>query len=192
MVRAILEGRKIQTRRIVKPQPTIHGNEVRWKGELSWKDWKCPYGQVGDRLWVRESFYLLRFAGREKTLNDVLYLDDSLVDDKEYMYNYSKKPSIHMPRWASRITLEITDIRVERLQEISKEDCHKEGFLQPKCKCGYNCTENEEFELFEECWNSIHGKDAWDRNDWVWVITFKKNNTSAKGKLSKTTKQGGD
>lgn len=154
MVYAILEGRKTQTRRIVKPQPVL----ISRKGSLFWsfngtdladagQDWflkQCPYGQPGDQLWVRESC-------RAEELSDgkdvVRYFDGVCIPIENSpessekwlnLYSYNGKrgatvPSIHMPRWASRITLEITNVRVERLQDISEEDALKEGVFGDEC-----------------------------------------------------------
>ena len=121
-VRAILENRKSQTRRVVKVKKgdylnpplgkikvgNINGGYFGFCSEQ--EDYPCPFGKIGSKLWVRESCWVQRFSDSRT----VFYSDDNLIHNKEYMYDYRKISSIHMPRWASRITLEITDIRVER------------------------------------------------------------------------------
>jgi hypothetical protein len=154
MVKAILEGRKSQTRRIVKPQPWSHTKRV-----------LCPYGKLGDILWVRETWahtgaYHIFKAGNNW---GEYYVDENYnPTDKKIQW----KPSIHMPRAACRIRLEITDIRVERLQDISWEDVVAEG-----CP-GYRPTQDEPTQQFQRLWQSINGEESWQSNPWVWVISF--------------------
>jgi len=182
MVKAVLEGRKIQTRRVVrriKDQEKSYWNikelilpyprdglvwnvrcERGYSGHI-----KCPYGKVGDRLWVRETWF--NFWG------GIIYraADEyaSIVDDDP---DNTWKPSIHMPRWASRITLKITDIRVERLQEIKYEGMKAEGCLPKNCCGGERETLRKEYWI--PLWNSIYKKEnTWQDNPWVWVIEFK-------------------
>lgn len=196
MVRAILEGKKTQTRRIVKPQPNVDKLRHRWgmtleKGELSWgrAPWrkldphnhfvegtsKCRYGRTGDRMWVRETWHCESAIGgfvRYKASGDDLH------DLKRW------KPSIHMPRWASRITLEITTIRVERLNEISEFDAASEGLdhaLIESGTCGWNdlptLDRTSPYKVkwaFKALWESINGPGSWKKNPWVWVIDFKR------------------
>ena len=146
MVRATLEDRKTHTRRIVKPQPLEWAADssgswpIRWDGNPQHQPTriKCPYGVPGDRLWVKETFTLAEWYGdhyepagnpeRRQTLK-VLYraTEDETLDDIREM---TWKPSIFMPRWASRITLEIESVRVERIIEITAEDCIAEGIYQ--------------------------------------------------------------
>jgi hypothetical protein len=166
MVKAILEGRKTQTRRIVKKQPHGAGE---WARQLaSWLfpnvnpyiKLKCPYGQPGDRLWVRETFLI------EHSCHKNFY---------EYRADYSDtialdviwRPSIFMPREACRLMLEVTDVRVERLQDITEEDAIAEGTVRIH---RYKTMVWE----YETLWESINGKGSWDKNPWVWVIEFKK------------------
>lgn len=175
MVKAILEGRKTQTRRVVKKQPHGAGEWVRQLASWLFPNvnpyikLKCPYGQPGDRLWVRETFLVERSQHK---------------DFYEYKADYSNtfagdvcwKPSIFMPREACRILLEVTDVRVERLQDISEEDAIAEGISLP------NYAEQaikdiffpEPSAIYSELWESINGKGSWDKNPWVWVIEFKK------------------
>ncbi|HGD7226620.1 TPA: hypothetical protein ACI6K0_003440 [Klebsiella pneumoniae] len=232
MVRAILDGRKTQTRRIMKVQPESNqlglllitdstkrsdigkyhwaesnatGNHVRSKL------FSCPFGAVGDRIWVRETWAILgnedgccidweeklckadeRSAARiyrasceQRPGNYGLW---SIPDDadwkphtKDYQYEGAWRPSIHMPRWASRILLEITDVRVERLNAISEEDARAEGIIDGGClncgepePCGCANPEPDATDAFAYLWQSIYGQDNWNANPWVWVIEFKR------------------
>lgn len=187
MVRAILGGRKTQTRRAVKT----------WKdGRLpnfvtGAREGACPYGQPGDRLWVRESWSgehwlsnvkpseRLGVANQHRLASfppETWYWADGSPDDGDWE---KPRPSIHMPRWASRITLEITDVRVERLQDISEDDAKAEG-VEPKLD-GYKCYDIDKMGFyscaissFDSLWSSINGPDNWDANPWVWVVEFKR------------------
>jgi hypothetical protein len=225
MVRAILEGRKTQTRRIVKRIPCDCGFD--WQPEEmcattpegyqtaghSGKLWcgccaddfvRCPYGQPGDRLWVRE-----KWCSEQK--NIVGYAADAecgawigdggggrfwihhgyIIESDAYRkcfkepartfslstYGGRWRPSIHMPRWASRITLEITGVRVERLQEISEEDAIAEGSQIPIDQLPKTCRQAvfSERDQFAKIWESINGKKhPWESNPWVWVIQFRR------------------
>ena len=200
MVRAILDGRKTQTRRVVKPQPFIDAS-----GNFCWNDSNfgqdlngpriqaiaspipssktkrvhCPYGQPGDRLWVREAF------------QGPLWDEDNLYPDNGYSpefcvyradggprpeyidadenLRFGWRSSASMPRWASRITLEITNVRVERVQDISGEDAIAEG-IQSASEYGNDADITD----FSQLWNSIYGPDSWAANPWVWVIEFRR------------------
>lgn len=201
MVRAILDGRKSMTRRVIKPQPAMElDGEILpdgtggygWGPVLPpWPKW--PY-QIGDRLWVREKHKLwLPEGGPEWSC---LYADGKSRDrlatwDEGDQYLSPEdvglhvlpkhwRPSIHMPRWASRITLEVTNVRVERLQEITANDVIEEGINPiarmggiPMCKNkkGQYCTARE---AFIDLWDTINGKThPWLSDPWVWVIEFK-------------------
>jgi len=195
MVRAILDGRKTQTRRIVKPQPEWNGLRGNF-GEFTWGSREmitpyemrklCPYGKPGDRLWVRERWAAWTTPSHEypgdcdqiecppsemqerygTTRHDCVYFADGP--------NYSKwRPSIHMPRWASRSTLEITDVRVQRLNEISDADAFAEGVATERRRES-TWYAGKAKEMFRDLWSSINGSDSWDANPWVWAITFKK------------------
>lgn len=168
MVSAIISGRKTMTRRVVKQSLPIG---TRWYGvvedELCYRIvdsksvntlCKCPYGQVSDRLWVRETYNIeINLSNREKA---VCYRADEDVP-------FGWKPSIFMPRWASRITLEITNIKVEQLQDITEKDAKAEGCQQ---SATHSCREK-----FAGLWDSINGKKhPWASNPWVWVIEFQK------------------
>lgn len=179
MVRAILEGRKTVTRRpIIKTE--IPGHRVNYailngrhmfclnnheKSDPCVYDYevKCPFGQIGDMLYVRETFQ--RVVGTHGESMEIIYAEDYS------QLNYEKlkpwKPSIHMPKWAARIWLEITDIRVERVQEITEEQTSKEGIKRP---CGWRFNINYK-EQFSVVWNSLYY--SWSENPWVWVIEFK-------------------
>ncbi|USR38108.1 hypothetical protein L1F06_015665 [Ectopseudomonas hydrolytica] len=218
MVRAILEGRKTVTRRVVKHQPDVpvtdaiprrnypHGPAtVDWywrpqHGHLNgvpsngW-DFKCPYGQPGDRLWVRETWRgvvkisppdspmelgVARYVPDRDECFRLEYAATQVRDDEPW------RPSIHMPRWASRILLEITDVRVERLQNITAQQARAEG-ISPLPGGRFHCGHDEEGEVtskspitaFAWLWNSINGEDAWAGNPWVWVVEFKRVEQSA-------------
>ena len=211
LVRAILDGRKTQTRRPIKWKQTRlteigereDGSKWPWSedAEHACDFWHpCPFGAVGDRIWVRETWATLgnedgccvdwegnlckgdeRSAARiyrascEQRPGD--YGLWSIPDDaywkphtKEHKFEGAWRPSIHMPRWASRILLEITDVRVERLQSITLGDICKE------VGCGlYDFRPaTYGFQVWEELWKSIYGAENWQANPWVWVIEFKR------------------
>ncbi len=229
MVRAILEGRKTQTRRVVKPQPPfgceygINGAESHalcskigdvacWvppTGKSVDNRLLCPYGQPGDRLWVKETFWIDDFnfypKGRlpktwppELDENALIYAADGSccqqLGECECEGNGATlRPSIFMPRWASRITLEIVRVRVERLQEISEDDAKAEGIEShppPEERYGWKYYGKELERLnqwtlnprwsYESLWESINGKGSWDANPWVWVVEFRRINTDGK------------
>lgn len=210
MVRAILEGRKTQTRRIVKCDFTESSAYVLGCHKGVWgihRDvdsnsdgdvWRCrcPYGVPGDRLWVRETWcqkcedgYPVYNAENNLDSSCCWYRADGTdvrCDDGNGGTKFNKdgsesspwSPSIHMPRWASRITLEITGVRVERLNEISEADAYSEGVNIPS---GQSFASNGNPELrnearcaFQSLWNSINGPGSWDANPFVWVLEFKK------------------
>ena len=185
MVQAILEGRKTHTRRIVNPQPegkTLQSNlDGKWlskkfNGLLLPKiedlQIHCPYGQVGDRLWVRETWSTHAcfddISPKYITTCSIHYWADNKVKTGK------KRASIHMPRLASRILLEITDVRIERLKDISKEDAKAEGFdysTHPSAiEMGFAIGAKTNF---RHAWQKIHGADSWNENPWVWVIEFR-------------------
>jgi hypothetical protein len=178
MVRAILEGRKTQTRRIVKPQPpkgyhidTCQYNDTGWAfwvsandhaGTCTCKNLRQPYGQPGDRLWVRETWAPAYRTYGYATKKAIAYRVDSDHDPHKW------KPSIHMPRWASRITLKVVGVRVERLQECTRGDAMAEGCPFPNMAIG-----SDPRKWYAELWNSINGMGSWEANPWVWVVEFK-------------------
>ncbi|EDJ6155152.1 hypothetical protein GFF04_22330 [Salmonella enterica] len=186
MVRAILDGRKTQTRRPVK-FPLIDknmgcelaGNEL--AGELAAHNyWNSPYGKPGDRIWVRETFRVhsratdvatlvyrasVRNSWTEQTHRVPIAVCDKPATPEKWT------PSIHMPRWASRILLEITDVRVERLRDLSEEDAKSEGITPP----AGGVLPGWEYRInFRNLWMDIYGTDSWEANPWVWVIEFKR------------------
>jgi len=174
MVRAILKGRKTQTRRVMKPQPSTVDDAGRWYrmksgGEsLMTSAYPCPYGAPGDTLWVRETWTQYPIELNPEPC-DAWYKATSNGPPPPFKW----RPSIHMPRWASRITLRITDIRVERLQDISEDDARAEGcdpVVHPDgaVDCGTRKT------TFASLWNKINGPGAWDENPWVWVLAFER------------------
>ncbi|MGI4674891.1 hypothetical protein ACR2YN_06920 [Klebsiella pneumoniae] len=225
MVRAILDGRKTQTRRIMKAQPesnqlglllitdsTKHSDigKYHWAesnatgNHVRSKLFSCPFGAVGDRIWVRETFC---------TVDDTQYGGEKWVDYRatpRYEASHPAgwdsapndaealkwRPSIHMPRWASRILLEITDVRVERLNAISEEDAQSEGVhteVWDQTVVARNYAAIDEFfqfwsedmphyvemnqlyrSSFRSLWESIYGAENWLANPWVWVIEFKR------------------
>ena len=174
MVRAILSGNKTQTRRIVEEK--FYGRAV--AAELLAKH--CPYGQPGDRIWVRETY---RVHGKATDVATLVYRASVRNSWTEQTHRVpvevcnkpvSEKwtPSIHMPRWASRILLEITDVRVERLRDMSEADAKAEG-ASPAM---YKITPPEAVYRvgFGDIWRSIYGQDNWLSNPLVWVIEFKR------------------
>ena len=188
MVNAILSGRKTQTRRIVKPTKDRNGSGCHLApceiaGEVNGGDYAlCPYGQPGDRLWVRENFLYLMHG--DVTTGDIKYcasIDSrSAAGSKNPGYWWRKRPSIHMPRWASRITLEIVSVRVERLKQISERDALQEGIglvladNWPDPKAMSEAVAKSRRAGFKLLWESINGSDSWDTNPWVWVVEFKR------------------
>lgn len=226
MVKAILEGRKTQTRRVLSNQPDKNCDEAFlgldgiWcfsKPTLSKRisysgdDIKCPFGQVGDRLWVREAFMpdpsadsdhwndedsLHTYYSWDGCGSKVSELPKALKTNKHVFYKAEANhpelslwtPNYRMPRWASRILLEITSIRAERLSNISRSDAVDEGIETFKIDCGRDglktaykdytshnnaITRNNPIDSFRTLWESVNGADSWDKNPWVWVIDFK-------------------
>lgn len=195
MVRAILEGRKAQTRRILKlgkrlpdyigprgctDDPSCWGwsDDERgdhWlvkrgegdKGCLDWSDWAGSY-QVGDRLWVRETFSYETLDVDRNGFMPPWYWADGNPISGEYT---RPKPSIHMPRWASRLTLTVTDVRVQRLQDISEDDAIAEGC---PCQTDEELAGMEARCWFRDLWDDLNAKRGfgWDRNPWCVAVTF--------------------
>jgi hypothetical protein len=217
MVRAILDGSKTQTRRVVKhsgdmefdPQDPHYGPY--WlayvAGDAMGEDAKvrCPYGTPCDRLWVRETWQAIHvsidpetghgddvhYAAKIPTSDEVGWWGiayaatdlqaDYCVEDRGFPW----RPSIYMPRWASRILLEITDVRVQRLQEISDEDARAEGIKELALQADepgawWTAAPDRRFHsrtprgAFLRLWRKIHGDGSWDANPWVWAITFRR------------------
>lgn len=210
MVRAILDGRKTQTRRVMKPQlgngwefgtasaagiqygeiTSSHPKKGRFgvfirrevmkgSGKFEHDLIPCPYGRPGDLLWVREAWREYDNSTECGCLDHCCCpptgtpIHRATGDDGESKW----RPSIHMPRWASRITLEITRVRVERLQDISVEDARSEGCdvpdLPPEVHGVAGDFAADERTTFAILWNRINGAGAWNQNPWVWVIEFR-------------------
>lgn len=177
MIRALLEGRKTQTRRVVKPQPIAKKLAGSGRGACITDTGSgivvhCPYGQPGDLLWVREGFRSKRV---DKLPGDVIYrADHPDASHVPGMYGRPWKPSIHMPRWASRLTLRITDVRVERVQDVSEADAEAEGARAAFSYPGWAGVSSQPLYRwgFHELWESINGPESWDANPWVWVVQF--------------------
>jgi hypothetical protein len=186
MVRAILDGRKTQTRRIIKlpknchwyhaAHPSNDGHFLKEGKEGYWhvEELPCPYGKPGDRLWVRESWGVSSSYDGVPPRNisgaAVRYPADGTYSGIKF------RPSIHMPRWASRITLEITAVRNERLQDISEQDAKAEGapselHMLDSVRLGAKATHRAGF---ERLWKSINGPDSWAANPLVWMIAFRR------------------
>ncbi|MGV6478812.1 hypothetical protein ACT2VT_002875 [Pantoea agglomerans] len=209
MVSAVLDGRKTQTRRIIQsPAKNMQasGHKVieyrepgdKWYGEHvfsmrnqsgTWCDYtkeqflaKCPFGAVGDRLWVRETF---RVHSRATDVATLVYKASEQQSWTQQTHRVPIEkcnkpavvdtwtPSIHMPRWASRITLEITSVRVEQLQDISQEDAKAEGCWRGR---GFGTPDLAvtPIDEFPSLWASIYGADSWQANPWVWIVEFKR------------------
>ena len=164
MVRALLEGRKTQTRRIVKTRKKLVNrgfSQIQYGAICSEQPHQCPYGQPGDLLWVRETW-----ADMQCEPPVAVYRADG-----ERPITMQWKPSIHMPRLLSRLTLEITGMRVERLQDISAIDASAEGIFTPEI--GYaNLGERAPILQYARLWEEINGAGAWDKNPFVWVLEF--------------------
>lgn len=185
MVRAILDDRKTMTRRVIRKQPA---GEWAAPGRST-----CPYGQPGGGLWVRETFALRQDCepDTDKARHYVMYrADGSDPADGMNWHDYGGKwkPSIFMPRWASRITLELTGVRVERLQEISEDDAISEGVrgMEKELSGGDSGLESAYIlnarNAFSALWDTINARRgfSWETNPWVWVLTFKRLNAATK------------
>ncbi len=182
MVRAILAGTKTQTRRVVKPRRDLHiGCELapcELAGEVNAGDYFNAAFQPGDHLWVRETHTFCPRSSRLKIwlhtpeeARVVYGADDVWLSGPYGPHKPKMRPSIHMPRWASRITLEVTGVRVERLKNISETDAIAEG--APWAACGAP-QEGSHQVGFAHLWESINGPGSWDTNPWVWVIEFRR------------------
>lgn len=185
MVRATLAEAKTQTRRIMKPQPSMVDESGPWEGSSPRSLRSCPYGNVGDLLWVRESFSKSEHwdsdAGR--TVETFGYKASKINPN----FNGPYKPSIHLPKKAARIWLLITKVRVERLNEISTLDCRAEGIeIYPEGSATYKIYGKDpgstysEKTSFKSLWESIHGAGSWDENPWLWVVEFEVLSTTGK------------
>lgn len=208
MVCAILQGLKTQTRRIMKPQPreiTVSGAHLEglWisKGSIEYRVTPrtakniaeaCPYGQPGDRLWVRERWDFRDWQWNKDRKVRIAYgADGEQVDQiaplgwNATVYGAERwRPSIHMPRWASRITLEVVSVRAQQLHDISEDDaraegvepCLSDGLRIPHGGCLSHAMNGGHRHrcAFRDLWKHINGPESWDANPWVWVVTFKR------------------
>jgi len=221
MVRAILDGTKTQTRRVVKPQPVnvpvgayCNPYNKNYEHFTFWTSdnkmcngqvgnvkntchWKCPYGAPGSRLWVREAWKVLAFSGRNLDKENQIYeytigyratkdlgpedLSSQTILFKSPRKAYRKpdawRPSIHMPREYSRILLEVVNVRVERLQDISEEDAKAEGATPSDALLTgeFSGLKRVAYRLeYKNLWNRINGPGSWDANPWVWVVEFRR------------------
>ena len=180
MVRALLEDRKTQTRRILKPQPQVGTEKVlEYHGNLfyPWSDsgsrllpdqhWKCPHGAPGDRLWVKES--IVRGYGNDMQMSR--YSADGMPTVADaWWWQRNHLSSIHCPRGLSRILLEVNGVRVERLQDISEADAAAEGV---DCIRDLDPTYRD---AYRHLWKDLNGAGSWEANPWVWVVGFKRLN----------------
>jgi hypothetical protein len=198
MVRALLDGSKTQTRRAFSTRMidlmyvAAHAGEVSYfvdNDELAPNDHSyvadfCPYGQPGDRLWVRETWADLAELSDGNYARQAIYRADDieLYGDEDEPVNVTApdmrwRPSIFMPRWASRILLEIVSVRVERLQDISEADARAEGVtIEDRHMAGYCAGEflPPAIRAYRDLWDQINGAGSWDANPWVWVVEFKR------------------
>ena len=204
-VRAILDRRKCQARRVVKPQPDMskvsqpchaesRGATWVWMARddapgysYATEDFRCPFGQPGDLLWCQETWkhhsIYAHLKPRDLPRSNVFFR----ADDRYAPSNTPWRPSIHMPRWASRLTLELTDVRAQRVQEISADDCEAEGVQWRGGDMGIyrqrradNAVAARRYQtgmrkLFRELWDSLNARrgHGWNENDWVWCLSFR-------------------
>jgi hypothetical protein len=220
MVRAVLDGRKTQTRRPLKPMPPrvedvresagidyglftddripgvwrvsgpVWAVRDKMENQPDYPQWSCPYGNPGDLLWVRETW---RETGSSQQADGKIpkYPTDNgtIIYAADHPEDGPFRPSIHMPRWASRILLEVVSVRVERVQDISPQDCEAEGIAgkslpspvrgQPydEYTNGDGLVYTEPIHAFEALWDSIYADQpgrSWADNPWVWVVEFKR------------------
>jgi len=191
MVRVLMSGAKTQTRRVAKGVVAMHARtgEALAKLDSAGPRVLCPFGQPGDRLWVREAHAIFQTHGQHRADGERWGpwggLPSTVSDDGKQIAYYREgfdrcdpgrwRPSIHMPRWASRLVLEITDVRVERLQAISDGDALAEGIEELNGRFTHNRGKygcRSACGAFVQLWESTGGN--WDSNPWVWVIEFKR------------------
>lgn len=217
MVRAVLDGRKTQTRRMLTPRHLkmidtaaiigecyeLESGHLHENSQSYYREW-CPFGAVGDRLWVRETwqgplvgyddaYSMFKDPKPYQKVENCVYRADGgpcpEFTDADDNLRQGWRPSIHMPRWASRITLEITGVRVERLNSISEADALAEGVrrtgstpVTDPAYCNYlaaNLNDVREWfdrpsDSFISLWQLIYGAESWQHSPWVWVIEFKR------------------
>jgi hypothetical protein len=209
MVKAILDGRKTQTRRLLshQPDPAWTGIGIEYikhatRGDIAIAIYdaypgrgtarhgicECPYGGRWHGLWIKETFWTNGVKPTEANFviydlehsqgqNEVSRDRDGNMQQGAFVGTYKRFPSIVMPRWASRLTLEITGVRVQRLQEISYDDCKAEG-VKPSIGRGmeqFNLNDPRVYyNTYSDLWNQINGPGSWDKNPWIWAITFRR------------------
>jgi hypothetical protein len=214
MVQALLAGRKTQTRRIVKEKAVPVRDEIidgkrmmkpaGWPllPESEYKEKFCNYGKPGDMLWVRETLFQNGELGLEYVADKEWISEDIIPDDYGPYggdYAFRNIPNIHMPKWAARIWLQVEDVRVERLHDISEEDAIAEGCESRFHRCGgfgyyeaggetQSCEclswEGGRYYMgFKDLWGEINGAESWDANPWVWVVTYKVLSTTGKPEI---------
>ena len=180
MVRAILDGRKTVTRRLVKPNPHKVDGGVPFGDAPAWAHaepgsavMRCPYGVRGDRLYLRETWAAPHAYDHlpPRLIPQDARIHYAATEDRGGLL---WRPSIHMPRWASRILLEITAARVERLQDISEADARAEGAPAYRLPAHPVFDDRPHVLGYAQLWDSINGAGSWDANPWVWVIEFKR------------------
>lgn len=194
MIRAILAGQKTQTRRVAKPVRHPDLGHICTPGSLVLErepqhviDRACPYGQPGDRLWVRESWRTDSTLDAKPPSSfkawPIFYsADGKIIKHGSFFGDTDGKtrPGIHMPRWACRILLEIVSVRVERLQDICEADAEAEGCAAEPCdhkrqNCeDIGCCGPTAVGAYRYLWDSINGAGSWAANPWVWVVEFKR------------------
>jgi hypothetical protein len=206
MVRALVAGTKTQTRRVVKPQPRhaqtlrtgVHETSADGGFDRDVRTIRCPYGGPGDRLWVRETFYCDHWWAGDFEATRATTNAKAIAEWRELLYYRADgepqfeadrptwRSPIHMPRWASRVTLEVTGVRVERVQSISEDDARAEGvpLLDYSFGKAYGGALTGDGvsrvplatarEAFADLWREINGAASWDANPWCWVLEFKR------------------
>ena len=188
MVRAILDGHKSMTRRVINPQPrelSVLCGDGRWRSQNGTPGFSCPYGKQGDLLWVRETWYpavrvssiMITAAWTPSEIasaTEAQYKADADAGAFELSKSLRWKPSIHMPRWASRVTLQVTGVRVEQVKDISREDAIAEG-APDQWFDGDTMRNFVPQGWYENLWDSLNAKRgySWASNPWVWVISFR-------------------
>ena len=182
MVRALLSGGKTQTRRVVKPQPTFFGSMTDPSTPFKTLDVGlhcqiiCPYGKPGDRLWVKES--IIRGYCGDMDMSSYA-ADESPTNADAWPWKRKTLSSMFCPRGLSRITLEVTGVRVERLQDIGEEDVFAEGIQKDGVIACVDLPNGNRCHgipkaVYESLWESINGSGSWDVNPWVWCISFRR------------------